>query len=59
ERYFAQRNAPICIAFIEGHDLSSGQALRDRPNRFAIRAFPQGCGTPLSEGAISRREMIH
>jgi len=41
ERYFAKRNAPIWRAASAGSDFSSGRALRDRPNRFAIRAFPQ------------------
>jgi len=41
ERYFAQRNAPIWMAFSEGSVFGFGRACRDRPNRFAIRAFPQ------------------
>jgi len=42
ERYFALRNAPICMASSEGGALSFVEAPRDRPNRCAIRAFPQG-----------------
>ncbi|MCC5873004.1 MAG: hypothetical protein JJU22_11455, partial [Gammaproteobacteria bacterium] len=41
ERYFAQRNAPISTTFSEGIEVSFARPPSDRPNRCAIRAFPQ------------------
>jgi len=56
-RYFAQRNAPICMAQSEGSDIGSGGAFRDRPNRCAIRAFPQGGVAPASGDTMTSSEV--
>ncbi|MCC5873709.1 MAG: hypothetical protein JJU22_15005, partial [Gammaproteobacteria bacterium] len=47
ERYRPKGDAPICMTFSGGGDNGFGRALRDRPNRFAIRAFPQSGSAPL------------
>ncbi|MCC5872546.1 MAG: hypothetical protein JJU22_09135 [Gammaproteobacteria bacterium] len=41
------------MTFSEGSGIGFGQAPRDRPNRFAIRAFPQVGATPASSDSVT------
>ncbi|MCC5873847.1 MAG: hypothetical protein JJU22_15705, partial [Gammaproteobacteria bacterium] len=57
ERYFAQRNAPICVTLSEGRDSASAKRIEIGPIALRLGLSHNRQPANLWESAISRSEM--